>query len=162
VGDIEVVTCDVPVEVIDIIAEPWAARQRPVQAHEARWSLPYVVAASLMGRKPMPDLFMGPGDTGIFAVAQRVEYRPWTDSAFPDRYPARLTVCTTSGVERVVEIDDVRGGSRRPMAAAAVVDKATWCFDAGGMSSSDCEAILDEMLSAADPDVSRISRALRS
>ncbi len=161
-ADIELVTCDVPVEVIDIIAEPWAARQHVRNAHEARWSLPYVTAATLLGRRSMPDLFVGVGESEIVAVAERVEYRPWVDSGFPDRYPARITVRSVGGAVQVVEIDDVLGGSRRSMPESAVVDKAKWCFGAGGMSESTSELLINEILNATDPDVARIGRALRN
>lgn len=161
-ADIDLVTCEVPIEAIDIIAEPWAARQHIKHAHEARWSLPYVLAATLLGRSPMPDLFVGKGDAEILAVAQRVEYRPWIDSGFPDRYPARITVRRVGGSVQVVEIDDVLGGSRRPLSESMIVDKAKWCLSAGGMTNSDQHMVIDEILNAADPDVARIGRALRN
>lgn len=159
-ADIDLVTCEVPVEVIDIIAEPWAARQHIKHAHEARWSLPYVVAATLLGRRSMPDMFVGEGDSEILAVAKRVEYRPWSNSGFPDRYPARISVRSLGGAVQVVEIDDVFGGSRRAMSESAVVDKAKWCFGAGGMTEGTSDMVIDEIVNATDPDVARIGRAL--
>lgn len=160
--DIDRVVCDVPVEVIDVIAEPWHSRQRPERAHEARWSLPYVVAATLLGFNPMPDLFVGDAIAEILALAQRVEYRPWIDSGFPHRYSARITVRSREGTTQVVNIDDVLGGARRPMSESAVLDKARWCFTAGGMSDTHCALLIDEILCAADPDVEMIGRTLRN
>ena len=160
-SDIVSVHCEVPEEVVAIIAEPWADRQEPSTAQDARWSLPYVLGYVLRHGRVDAAAFLGDVDDDVVNAARTVAYTPWKASGFPGRFPARLRVRLRDGSERQVEVSDVLGGSGRPVGDEVVLEKARLNLRAGGLSQAD----VDEVVAAIrDPEIEllRVVTALRS
>ena len=159
--DVVGIHCEVPTEVVPIIAEPWAERQRPPRTQDARWSLPYVMGEVVRHGGVDAATFVGEVDREVLAAAELVSYEPWEGSGFPTRFPARIRVRFRDATERRVEIDDVRGGSSRPLEDDLVVGKARENLRIGGVPAAAAEDLLGTLLDAA-PDLARVSAALRA
>lgn len=153
--------CWVPTEVVAIIAEPWSQRQRPAKAHDARWSLPYVLAAVLRSGPLEISVFDGSCDDGIMAISDKVSYEPWPQSGFPARFPARLRAELEDGTVVEASMDDVQGSPTRPVTVDEVLRKVVPNLITGGMSESDAGLLADQILTTSDPDISLIGELLR-
>jgi 2-methylcitrate dehydratase PrpD len=117
----------VPLGEETLICEPWAEKLRPASAYQAKFSLPYALAALLVDGTVTLETFEGPTRAEICAEAARITWSPMADGDFPNRYGARLTVTTRSGEKLPAEIADVRGTAGRPLADAEVLAKFTDC-----------------------------------
>ena len=98
-GDIERVTCLVPEGVIATICEPSDRRVRPLNAHDAQESLPFVLAAAI-GDGGFTEAQLTDDkvhDPRVHEMAERIRYEPYPDSKFPDSYDGELIVETTNG-----------------------------------------------------------------
>lgn len=159
---LERVHCLVPVEQMPVIADPWAGKQRPASGHDARWSLPYVLAARLCDGLVGLDLFDGPVRAEVCALAERITAEPWHGSGYPARFPARLSVTLATGETLEVAVDDVRGGPARPLDTGEVLGKFHDNAAAGGLSDADAKQLTGEVLEAAVPDVPTVTGVLRT
>lgn len=159
-NDITAVHCWVPTGAAPVIAEPWSERQRPRKAHDARWSLPYVLALAIANGDVTAADFDGECDEACMALAERMTYELWPDSGFPQRFPARILVRLRDGSEREVTIDDVRGGIGRPIEAADVERKARANLSQAGVSTGQADAIIGEFLGTASPDMRTLRHLL--
>ncbi len=117
------VQCDVPDEEAPLIAQPWADKQRPRSGYDAKWSLPYCLAALLVDGDVRIETFVGAPRADLLARASTIAWAPWTGSGFPARFPARLTAHLVNGSSLSHTIDDVRGGPARPFDHAMVLAK---------------------------------------
>jgi 2-methylcitrate dehydratase PrpD len=141
-GRIEAIRFRVPRGQEPVIALPWAAKQRPARADEARWSLPYVVALqALRGRVDLDD-FTGAPDPEVVALAGRVGWEPSPDSGYPAVFPAEIRARWAGGGESVVRIDDVDGGATRPWPARRVIAKFLDNCAVAGVDGTDLVAAL--------------------
>lgn len=154
--------CMVPTEQMPVIAEPWPGKQHPRNGHDARWSLPYVLAARLHDGAVGLDLFDGPARPELCALADRITVEPWPGSGYPARFPARLAVTLTTGETMSAEIEDVRGGPGRPFGAMLVREKFLANARSGGMPEGDAERLAQELLTADRPDIGTVGHILRS
>lgn len=150
--------CHVPAGAVPVIAAPWGGRQRPATPHDARWSLPYVVAAAAQGVPVDLDLFASPLREDCLELSARTTYEVWEGSGFPSRFPARVEVHLADGDVRVGEVDDVRGGPSRPVSTAEVVAKARENLAVGGVTGADGDALVREVLHASSPDLGLVAR----
>lgn len=153
--------CWVPEGAVPVIAEPWARRQRPVKAHDARWSLPYVLSLTLHGGDLDLRAFDGVCDEEVMAIAERITYEPWIGSGFPSRYPARLRAQLSDGSVLEATVDDVKGSPSRPVNDDDVMVKALRNLVTGGMAEPDARRLADVVLHEADPDLTLIGDLLR-
>jgi 2-methylcitrate dehydratase PrpD len=112
------ITCFVPPEEAPIICDPWERKQRPVSGYDAKFSLPYCLAAQLVDGAVDVDTFTAAPRGEAIALCERIAWSPLPDSGFPDCFAARLELRTTAGEVRVAQVDDVRGGPRRPLQRA--------------------------------------------
>ncbi len=160
-GNLEELHCWVPTEVIPIIAEPWATRQRPAKAHDARWCLPYVLAAVIKDGPLAIDVFDGACDEDVMAISDVITYEPWAGSGYPARFPARLRAQLTDGTVIEAGVDDVKGSPTRPVTVDDVLAKVIPNLITGGMSQDDAQALADEILTTPDPDMILIGELLR-
>jgi 2-methylcitrate dehydratase PrpD len=159
---VQAVHCWVPQEVVPIIADPWADRQRPGKAHDARWSLPYVLALQVVkGRVNLTD-FQGTCDESVMEWAGRISYESWADSGFPDRFPARVRMTLVDGTILDSTVSDVKGGASRPIEAGDVVAKVLGNLALGGMAPGAAAELVEQILHREDPDIASIGRVLRS
>ena len=152
-ADVASVRCHVPPGAAPIIADPWPARQHPAQPHDARWSLPYVLAGVLVDGEVTLELFEEPVGGERLRIAGLMEHVAWPDSGFPARFPARLEVETLDGRTLHAEVDDVRGGPSRPCSRDEVVAKALANLTGAGLTAEAAADVVAEMLDAEVPDL---------
>jgi 2-methylcitrate dehydratase PrpD len=122
---IESVLALVPKEAIAVVCEPAANKRRPANDYDAKFSLPYVVAASLRaGRFGLAELEQGAlADPATLALAAKVGYRADPDSGFPRHYSGELVVRLADGREVRRREAVNRGAADRPLANAEVEAK---------------------------------------
>jgi 2-methylcitrate dehydratase PrpD len=136
-----------------IICEPWSRKQAPASGHEARWSLPIVVAARLVDGAIGHATFAEAPSAPVRDLARRVTWSALPAAAFPQRFEAELKVVFADGQAQRCRIDDVFGGASRPASAAEVKAKfranAALCLDAAAVANLE-EAVetLDQQSSA--------------
>jgi 2-methylcitrate dehydratase PrpD len=123
--DIAGVTALVPREVIKTICEPAANKLRPVSDYDAKFSLPYIVAASLVrGRFGLAELEdEALHDEAILALAARVGYDADPASPFPRAYSGEVVVTTRDGRELRHREHVNRGAAERPLSNAEIEAK---------------------------------------
>jgi 2-methylcitrate dehydratase PrpD len=101
--------------VAPLIAEPWARRQAPVSGYDAKWALPWCLAARLQSGPLTVERFALPPDPAATALAGRIAPVAMADHGFPARFAARLTVTLRDGSVRDVTVPNVRGAPDRPV-----------------------------------------------
>ena len=121
---VESVTALVPQEEIAVICEPAANKRRPANDYDARFSLPYVVAASLRaGKFGLAELEDGAlADPATLELAAKVSYRADPSSGFPRHYSGELIVRMEGREMRHREAVN-RGAAERPLTNADVEAK---------------------------------------
>ena len=147
-ADIRSVHCLVAPGAAPIICEPWSRKQAPDSGHEARWSLPIVVAARLIDGAIGHATFAASPAQPVRELAARVSWSPLEPSAFPNRFEAEMVVKFDDGRAQRCRIDDVFGGASRPASADQVRAKfranAALCLDAAAVAG------LEEAIDALD------------
>jgi 2-methylcitrate dehydratase PrpD len=126
-GNVASIHCEVPPGEESLICEPWAEKQLPSSAYQAKFSLPYALGALLTDGVVTVATFEGPARPEVCRCAARVTWSPMADGDFPNRYGARLTVIMRSNEKLTVEVDDVRGTPARPFATGEVLRKFYNC-----------------------------------
>jgi 2-methylcitrate dehydratase PrpD len=116
-GDVEEVLCSVAAPVVGIVCEPRTAKIAPESAYAARLSLPYAVAAVLVGGRDGLELFddEARADSRVLALAERVRYTVDGTLPFPATYGGRITLVRRDGREIHVEELVNRGHPDRPL-----------------------------------------------
>ena len=124
-AQVESVTALVPQEEVEVICEPAANKRRPANDYDAKFSLPYVVAASLRaGKFGLAELDDGAlADPATLALAAKVGYRADPDSGFPRHYSGELVVRLAGGREVRHREAVNRGAAERPLTNADVEAK---------------------------------------
>lgn len=122
---VEHVECRVPPGEVEVVCEPAEAKRRPRSSYDARFSLPWAVAAALVDGRVGLDTFTPErlGDPGVSALAARVTYRVDPGLPFPGGFPAAVRIRLRSGRVLEAEAPDGPGGPRRPLPREAVVAK---------------------------------------
>ena len=146
--EVERIECLIGQGEIETVCEPVEAKRAPKTEYEAKFSLPFVVAATMVrGRLGLREF----GESTLFdpevtALAAKVSYRADTLSGFPQHYSGELVVTTTDG--RVLHVREQinRGAEERPLE-----DKVVW-------EKFNDNVMLSRSRAAAD----RISEALNS
>jgi 2-methylcitrate dehydratase PrpD len=147
-GGVQRVLCAVPVGQENIIAVPWEQKQAPAHADEGRWSLPYVIALQAVHARVGLEHFVGEPDDSVVAFAQKVEWEPWTDTNYPDQFPAKLEVQWADGTRETCVIDDVDGNASRPWSSRQVIEKFIANCTTAGVSEERAESICEAILEA--------------
>ena len=121
------ITALVPQEEVEVICEPAANKRRPANDYDAKFSLPYVVAASLRaGEFGLGELAPGAlADEATLSLAAKVAYRVDPDSGFPRHYSGELIVRLADGRELRHRESINRGAADRPLSNAEVEAKFT-------------------------------------
>ena len=122
---VERVECRVPAGEVPIVCEPRAAKLRPRTPYDARFSLPYSVAAALVDGHVTLDTYAPERltDAATLALAARVEHAVDPDSAFPRGFPGWVRVHLRDGRMLEARVPDGRGGPDRPLGPEAIVAK---------------------------------------
>lgn len=145
---IDRVTALVPSEIVKTVCEPAAAKRRPVSDYDAKFSLPYIIAASLVrGHFTLAELEDSSlKDPEILGLAAKVGYAIDPSSTFPRHYGGEVVVRTRDGRELRQREAVNRGSADRPLSNADVVDKFMSNGTYGSSREFSCEirdAILD-------------------
>ncbi|HVB46686.1 MAG TPA: MmgE/PrpD family protein [Streptosporangiaceae bacterium] len=119
------VVADVHPDSAMIVCEPWPAKLRPRTAYDAKFSLPWSVAALLTDRAVelatySPDSIARPA---VVELSERVETR-LTDGAGPAAdAPGHVTVHLTDGRKLTGQVPGSRGTARAPLSERDIVTK---------------------------------------
>lgn len=122
---VEHMTVQLPREVMPIVCEPRANKIAPLNGYDARFSVPYVVAAALiwgkLGLRELEDDSIR--DPAVLDLAKRVECRPDPHSAFPRHYSAELTVMLKNGRSYTQREQINRGSEEQPLSHGEIINK---------------------------------------
>ncbi len=124
-AQVAAVTALVPEEEVEVICEPAANKRRPANDYDAKFSLPYVVAASLRaGRFGLAELEAAAlADPATLELAAKVGYRIDPDSDFPQHFPGEVIVRLADGRELRHREAINRGAADRPISNPEVEAK---------------------------------------
>ena len=112
-----------PEQVIPVVCEPEANKQRPANTYDAQFSVPFLVSAALVrGRLTLAELD-ALNDPDILELARRVGYAADPNSPFPRTYSGELVVHTTDGRTLRQREEINRGATERPLSNADIVAK---------------------------------------
>lgn len=119
------ITARMPAAAVKTVCEPIATKQAPQNAYDAQFSIPYIVAASIVRGKfglaeLAPEVI---GDPTILALAKKVQYEIDPDSPFPDYYSGELVVETNDGRTLRHREEKNRGAGDRPLSTEDIVAK---------------------------------------
>jgi len=125
IGDIERIKALVPAEVVKTVCEPEANKRRPANAYDAQFSIPYLVAASLVrGHFTLAELEPEAlSDERILRLCDLVDYEVDTRSTFPLHYTGEVQISLKDGRKLVHHEALNRGCADRPLSNADIVDK---------------------------------------
>jgi len=125
IAEIERIKALVPAEVVKTICEPVANKRRPANAYDAQFSLPYLVAASLVrGKFTLAELEPDAlGDERIQRLCDLVDYEVDPNSTFPRHYTGEVEIALKDGRRLVRREAMNRGCADRPLSNADIVDK---------------------------------------
>ena len=123
--DIASVEVLVPGEVAKTVCEPLEAKRRPQNSYDAQFSIPYLVASSLIRRRfGLPELEAAAlADRGVQALSDRVGWRADPDSPFPAAYSGEVIVTLRDGSTRRHREQVNRGAADRPLGDDEIVAK---------------------------------------
>lgn len=160
---VEQVECCVPAGEVPIVCEPREAKIRPRTAYDARFSLPYSVAAALVDGGISLDTYAPArlADAAILDLAARVSHAVDPGSTFPQAFPGWVRIRLRDG--RVVEAraPDGRGGPEHPLhpdeVAAKFRDNASRALPAGRVHALERAALALDTLD----DVRRLTELCR-
>ena len=151
--DVEEVVCRVAPEIVPVVCEPRETKASPRGGYEARFSLPYCVAAMLCHGEVGLDTFSDESvaDGRLLELARRVRYETDPNTGFPEVFPGSVEVRTRNGrkLSRKVEVN--RGGPRNPMPEGEILQK----FRDNALrtlSPHDVERLLEAVRSLEDTD----------
>jgi 2-methylcitrate dehydratase PrpD len=115
----------VPHQVIPVVCEPVASKQRPANAYDAQFSVPFLVAAAwVRGRMTLAELEADAlSDPAILALAARIGHAVDPDSPFPRTYSGELVVHLQDGRTLRHREEVNRGAPDRPLSNAEILDK---------------------------------------
>ena len=127
VDAIERIKALVPAEVVKTVCEPVANKRRPANAYDAQFSIPYLVAASLVrGRFTLAELESEVlADEAILHLCDRVDYEVDPRSTFPRHYTGEVQIALKDGRTLTYREAMNRGCADRPLSNAEIVDKFT-------------------------------------
>jgi 2-methylcitrate dehydratase PrpD len=122
---IDAVECRVPEAELPVIGEPLAVKRRPRTPYDARFSLPFSVAAALLDGRVTIETYTEERleDPAVLALADRVVPVADPTSTFPAGFPGWVRVRLHDGRELEARAPDGRGGPGRPLPAAAIIEK---------------------------------------
>jgi 2-methylcitrate dehydratase PrpD len=124
-AEIESVSVAVPDPGIPLVLEPLEAKRRPRTDYDAKFSVPYSVAAMLVrGRVDLGSyLEAALTDSDILAVAERVGYQRRRFDSFPGAFPGWIRVRSRSGFVFECETEFQRGAPENALTDEEVVAK---------------------------------------
>jgi len=127
IEDIARIKALVPAEVVKTVCEPVANKRRPANAYDAQFSIPYLVAASLVrGRFTLAELEPEAlSDERILALCELVDYDVDPRSTFPRHYTGEVQISLKDRRVLVHREAMNRGCADRPLSNADIIAKFT-------------------------------------
>ena len=115
----------IPAGVVKLVAEPVAAKRRPKNDYDAKFSIPYAVASGLMRGKlglaeMLPAAFVEPR---ILALMDKVNYEIDEASTFPVHYTGEVVVTLDDGRVMRHRVAVNRGNPEQPLSNAEIEEK---------------------------------------
>lgn len=121
---VEAMHCRVPMEEAPIICEPWQRRLHPASGYEAKFSLPYCLAALLVdGHISLETFDRSEPDPTIAGFAHTISFTTLNNSGFPIRFPGHLEVRLKSGQNLSASVEDVKGSPKKPLNSDELQEK---------------------------------------
>jgi 2-methylcitrate dehydratase PrpD len=123
--DVERMVARVHDDEVDVVCEPEARKRRPQTDYEAKFSVQYLMAATLVkGRFTLDELENEVlADPAVLALAERCGYEVDAQSTFPRYFPGEVVVHTRDGRELRHTEPVNRGADERPLSRADIVAK---------------------------------------
>lgn len=125
---------------VSLVLEPLARKLAPASEYEAKFSLPYSVAALLVHGKVDVGTYTEAAiaEREVLDLAARVTYEVKEYDTFPRSFPGGIRITTADGRVREAELRHQRGGPDNPMTADEVVEKfranAAFALDAAAVA----------------------------
>jgi 2-methylcitrate dehydratase PrpD len=160
--DIESIVVRIPQVGEAIVLEPLAQKRVPVTAYDAKFSLPWCVAARIVhGRLDVRSFLGDIAEPAVLALAAKVSYEPW-EGEITSVFAGGARVTGTDGTQDAVVNPAPRGAPGNPMSREDLLAKFT--ANATLSLSADAAAQLAAAVDAIEdaPDVSGITAQLRS
>lgn len=132
VKSIDRITARVPEGIVKAVCEPAEAKRRPTSDYDAKFSLPYIIAASLVrGKFTLLELHEEAlQDEAILALASKVNYAIDPDTSFPRHYGGEVALRLKDGRELRRREAVNRGSADRPLSnddiAAKFMENGTY------------------------------------
>ena len=145
---------------VPIVLEPLAAKRVPVTEYDAKFSLPWCVAARIVhGRLDVRSFLGDIAEPDVLALAAKVSYEPW-EGPFASVFAGRARV-DAGGTTREVVNDRPRGAPGNPMPREDLLAKftANATLSLGADAAARLAAAVDAIEEA--PDVRAITAELR-
>jgi 2-methylcitrate dehydratase PrpD len=122
---IDRITALVPEGIVKAVCEPAAAKRRPTSDYDAKFSLPYIIAAGLLrGKFTLQELHdEALKDEAILSLAAKVDYAIDPDTTFPRHYGGEVVVRLADGRELRRREAVNRGSADRPLSNDDIVAK---------------------------------------
>ena len=119
------IECRVPAGEVPIVCEPAAAKAAPRTDYDAKFSLPFSVAAALIEGQVGVSTFSAArlADPALLRLAARVTYSVDPASPFPQTFPGHAIVRLEDGRTFEAREASNRGGPDAPLPVAAIVEK---------------------------------------
>ena len=123
--EIHEVRVSLPQAGVPIVLEPREAKLAPRSPYDARFSLPFVVAAMLVRGQVDLDTFSADalGDADVLDLARRVVHAPRDFPTFPAVYPAAVEIAFDNGELLAADVPAQRGSRENPMPIEDVTEK---------------------------------------
>ena len=147
--DIDSVTCLIHRDAVPVVCEPRDKKLVPQTDYEAKFSLPFVVAATLVhGRFSLNELADDAlRDARVLDLATRITDRDDPLSGYPHAYSGEVIVRTKAGREFRHREQINRGAIDRPIGAREVVDKFVANLEVAGVDERAAHRLVDAVLS---------------
>jgi 2-methylcitrate dehydratase PrpD len=123
--DIASVTVAVPDAVVPLVLEPLEAKRRPRTDYDAKFSLPYSVAAMLAHGQVDVSTYgtEALGSVAVYELASRVHYERRAFPTYPQAFPGWVRIENANGEVHELESLYQRGAPENPMSETEVVSK---------------------------------------
>jgi 2-methylcitrate dehydratase PrpD len=124
-SDVGEVVVSIPSPGAALVLEPPERKIAPATVYDARFSMPYSLAAMLVHGRVGLDTYSPEAlaDDRVLDVARRVSYEPAEFSNYPGGFPGRVRLITTDGRIYSSEVQFERGSVSNPMPKDAIVEK---------------------------------------
>lgn len=110
---------------VSLVLEPMDRKLTPASEYEAKFSLPYSVAALLVRGTVDVGTYTDAAiaDREVLDLAAKVRYEVKEYDTFPASFPGGIRITTRDGRTREAELRHQRGGPENPMSADDVIEK---------------------------------------